>query len=383
MPHAYYMCHGSNGHLQGIYCFFRASPLGCFGASCFSGLLPAEAWMCCVAPSVLSRCRAIWVLHANLLQASALHWASTGNSWHLGLKENWKTYAASSVGRVCSVCLPSNCFSLKTLLYSIDSKRTWIHWNDGSLMDFDAFGFVWKRFYAVGRLEGSDPYGVEMQEDRSRFQWLQQLAEEAALGELDPRKGPGLSRSCLLSGRMVELYIQTVKQDLECLGASQKVRLYIWVSQKLGETWWDSECETQDNNQLWIGRGGSLTPCHYDKAENLHMQICGQKTFLLIPPDQTFVPGLQLQKLLLKIVCNFVCPDELKSFGCFLRLCTLILLIILWTLSPWWILMRQICNDSRQDQKVMWSHQRHVSCSVNTDDWFEDLTALLIWSLLK
>lgn len=45
-------------------------------------------------------------------------------------------------------------------------------------------------------LKGSDPYGVEMQEDRSRFQWLQQLAEEAALGELDPRKGPGLSRSC-------------------------------------------------------------------------------------------------------------------------------------------------------------------------------------------
>lgn len=40
----------------------------------------------------------------------------------------------------------------------------------------------------------------------------------------------------LLSGRMVELYIQTVKQDLECLGASQKVRLYIWVSQKLGGT---------------------------------------------------------------------------------------------------------------------------------------------------
>jgi len=74
---------------------------------------------------------------------------------------------------------------------------------------------------------GSDPYGTEMREDRSRFQWLQQLAEEAALGELD-------------------------------------------------------------NNQLWIGRGGSLTPCHYDKAENLHMQICGQKTFLLIPPDQTF-----------------------------------------------------------------------------------------------
>lgn len=35
---------------------------------------------------------------------------------------------------------------------------------------------------------------------------------------------------------MVELYIQTVKQDMECLGASQKVHLYIWVSQKLGET---------------------------------------------------------------------------------------------------------------------------------------------------
>lgn len=63
-------------------------------------------------------------------------------------------------------------------------------------MDFDVFGFVWKRFYAFGRLKGSDPYGTEMREDRSRFQWLQQLAEEAALGELDPRKGPGLSRSC-------------------------------------------------------------------------------------------------------------------------------------------------------------------------------------------
>lgn len=88
LPHAYYMCHGSNGHVQGIYSVFRASPLGCFGASLFSGLLPVEAWMCCVAPSVLSRCRAIWALHANLLQASALHWTSTGNSWHLGLKEN-------------------------------------------------------------------------------------------------------------------------------------------------------------------------------------------------------------------------------------------------------------------------------------------------------
>ena len=47
---------------------------------------------------------------------------------------------------------------------------------------------------------------------------------------------------------------------------------------------WDSK----DNNQLWIGRGGSLTPCHYDKAENLHLQIQGQKSFLLIPPEQTF-----------------------------------------------------------------------------------------------
>lgn len=187
-----------------------------------------------------------------------------------------------------------------------------------------------------------------------------------------------------LSGGMVELYIQTVKQDMECLGASQKVHLYIWVSQKLGGTWRDSECETaQDNNQLWIGRGGSLTPCHYDKAENLHMQICGQKTFLLIPPDQTFAPGLQLQKLLLKIACNFVCPDELKSFGCFLRPCTLILLIILWTLSPWWILMRRICNDSRQDHELCEVVSVNVSFSVNTDDWFEDLTALLIWSLLK
>lgn len=88
LPHAYYMCPGSNGHLQGIYSFFRASPLGCFGASCFSGLLLVEAWMCCVAPSVLPRCRAIWVLHANLLQASTFHWTSTGNSWYLGLKEN-------------------------------------------------------------------------------------------------------------------------------------------------------------------------------------------------------------------------------------------------------------------------------------------------------
>lgn len=50
----------------------------------------------------------------------------------------------------------------------------------------------------------------------------------------------------------------------------------------------------EDNNQLWIGRGGSVTPCHYDKAENLHMQIQGQKSFLLIPPEQTFVTGLKL-----------------------------------------------------------------------------------------
>lgn len=35
---------------------------------------------------------------------------------------------------------------------------------------------------------------------------------------------------------MVELYIQTVRQDLACLGASRKGRLYIWVSQKLGGT---------------------------------------------------------------------------------------------------------------------------------------------------
>ena len=82
------------------------------------------------------------------------------------------------------------------------------------------------------------------------------------------------------------------------------------------------------------------------------MQICGQKTFLLIPPDQTFAPGLQLQKLLWKIACNFVCTDVSEIFWCILRQSTHILLIILWTLSPWWILMRQICNDSRQDHEL-------------------------------
>ena len=150
--------------------------------------------------------------------------------------------------------------------------------------------------------------------------------------------------------------------------------VYLGASQKLGGTWRDSKCETaQDNNQLWIGRGGSLTPCHYDKAENLHMQICGQKTFLLIPPDQTFVPGLQLQKLLLKIVCNCVCTDDVEIYWCitvcFLRLCTLILSIILWTLSPWWILMRQICNDSRQDQKLCEVISVNVSYGVNCKHW--------------
>eukprot|EP00913_Durusdinium_trenchii_P007719 g7249.t1 len=51
-----------------------------------------------------------------------------------------------------------------------------------------------------------------------------------------------------------------------------------------------------DNNQLWIGRGGNLTPCHYDKAENLHIQISGRKHFLLIPPEETFEPRLRNDK---------------------------------------------------------------------------------------
>ncbi|CAK8997809.1 Hypoxia-inducible factor 1-alpha inhibitor (Hypoxia-inducible factor asparagine hydroxylase) [Durusdinium trenchii] len=74
---------------------------------------------------------------------------------------------------------------------------------------------------------GEDPYGAEMRQDRESFQWLWDVAAKAALGELD-------------------------------------------------------------NNQLWIGRGGNLTPCHYDKAENLHIQISGRKHFLLIPPEETF-----------------------------------------------------------------------------------------------
>ena len=39
-----------------------------------------------------------------------------------------------------------------------------------------------------------------------------------------------------------------------------------------------------------------------------------RKPFLLIPPDQTFAPGLQLQELLLKIAYNFVCTDELEIY---------------------------------------------------------------------
>ncbi|CAE7529956.1 hif1an, partial [Symbiodinium pilosum] len=76
---------------------------------------------------------------------------------------------------------------------------------------------------------GTDPYGDAMREDRENFQWpwLRQLIQDAQLGPME-------------------------------------------------------------NNQLWIGRGGSLTPCHYDKAENLHAQICGEKQFLLIPPEETF-----------------------------------------------------------------------------------------------
>ena len=32
---------------------------------------------------------------------------------------------------------------------------------------------------------GDDPYGLEMQEDRKYFQWLGDVAEKTALGELE------------------------------------------------------------------------------------------------------------------------------------------------------------------------------------------------------
>ena len=54
--------------------------------------------------------------------------------------------------------------------------------------------------------------------------------------------------------------------------------------------------ENPKNGWLWGTMDWKPPPltvvpwCHgQDKAENLHLQICGRKTFLLIPPDQTFV----------------------------------------------------------------------------------------------
>jgi hypothetical protein len=38
---------------------------------------------------------------------------------------------------------------------------------------------------------------------------------------------------------------------------------------------------------LWFGSSGNLTPLHYDNAENHFVQIYGEKTFVLFPPDQS------------------------------------------------------------------------------------------------
>ncbi len=48
--------------------------------------------------------RAVWALHTNLLQASALHWTSTGNSWHLGLNKLNKTMLPLLLGEFIPIC---------------------------------------------------------------------------------------------------------------------------------------------------------------------------------------------------------------------------------------------------------------------------------------
>ena len=191
LPHAYYICPGSNGHSQGIYCF-HACPLGCFVASWFYGLLLLRAW----------KSRGLY------MQTSCRQVPFTGRPLAtlgiLDLKKIEKHMQRLLLGEYVPVCfvLVDTQSSIQLLVFQdtsllFEKKVKLIEMMDSSLI-FDYFCFVWKCFYAFGHLKGSDPYGAEMREDRSRFQWLQQLAEEAALGELDPRtwKGLGLSRSC-------------------------------------------------------------------------------------------------------------------------------------------------------------------------------------------
>lgn len=38
---------------------------------------------------------------------------------------------------------------------------------------------------------------------------------------------------------------------------------------------------------FWMGRGGQVTPVHFDEAENIMTVMDGQKTFTLFPPAHT------------------------------------------------------------------------------------------------
>ena len=43
-----------------------------------------------------------------------------------------------------------------------------------------------------------------------------------------------------------------------------------------------------DSCQLWVGHGGSSTPCHFDALDNFLAQMVGRKRVLLLPPKHAF-----------------------------------------------------------------------------------------------
>jgi len=48
---------------------------------------------------------------------------------------------------------------------------------------------------------------------------------------------------------------------------------------------------------MWLGPGGTVTPIHFDGADNLLVQIYGRKKLILIPPNQSrclYYPCLRL-----------------------------------------------------------------------------------------
>lgn len=76
--------------------------------------------------------------------------------------------------------------------------------------------------------------------------------------------------------------------------------------------------------QLWIGRGGAVTPAHFDSMENLFVQILGRKRFLLFSPDQVFnlYPYPAWHTLDSYSMVDFERPD-LERFPAFQQACAL------------------------------------------------------------